>query len=87
MVATNLRKRFLTTTREKTAVINGDMSSIYQLFTYRNVLYGAKKLIKFYICLWDREAAGSKPVTRAKMGLLQNTPMKKTTSTNPKGLG
>lgn len=50
MFAMNLRKRFLTTvlttTREKAAVINGDMSSIYQLFTYRNVLYGAKKVDK-----------------------------------------
>lgn len=50
MVATDLRKRFsttvLTTTREKTAVINGDMSSIYQLFMYRTVLYGAKEVDK-----------------------------------------
>ena len=50
MVATDLRKRFsttvLTTIREKTAVINGDMSSIYQLFMYRTVLYGAKEVDK-----------------------------------------
>ena len=50
MFAMNLRKRFLTTvlttTREKTAVINGDMSSIYQLFMYRTVLYGAKEVDK-----------------------------------------